>query len=144
MGRVLNSDIGTVEVKGDVAEGCSGIAAYLLNGAVDRMLLVGPVVWRPSDGTSSRQWYFTVVGCDQVGAGTTAFDEQGRQSATRCQRSSAQPESGSNAVFRGVFSLQFLKHEPRQGFRHRRSFGGFRPTTGVRLLQLFQRATICS
>jgi hypothetical protein len=67
MGRVLNGAVGTVEVKGDMAELCSGTAAYLLEGSVDRTLLFGPVVWQPSDGTSARRWYFMVVGCDRTG-----------------------------------------------------------------------------
>ena len=53
-----------VEVKGDVAAIYSGTAAYLLEESVDRTFLFGPVVWRPSDGTSARQWEFIVVACD--------------------------------------------------------------------------------
>jgi hypothetical protein len=56
-----------VEIKGDMAEICAETAAYLLNDSVDRTLLVGPVSWRPSDGTSPRLWYFIVVGCDRTG-----------------------------------------------------------------------------
>jgi hypothetical protein len=67
MSRVMNAAAETVEVKGDMAEICSGTAAYLLEGSVDRTLLFGPVVWRLSDGTSARQWYFMVVGCHRTG-----------------------------------------------------------------------------
>ena len=51
-----------VEVKGDVAEICSGTAAYLLEGSVDRCFLFGRGVQ-----TSARQWGFIVVGCDRTG-----------------------------------------------------------------------------
>ena len=67
MGRAMNAAAKTVEVKGDMAEICSGTAAFLLEDSVDRTLLFGPVVWRPSDGTSARRWYFVVVGCDRTG-----------------------------------------------------------------------------
>jgi hypothetical protein len=67
MGRALNAAAETVEVKGDMVEICAGTAAFLLAGSVDRTLLFGPIVWRPSDGTSARQWYFMVVGCDRTG-----------------------------------------------------------------------------
>jgi hypothetical protein len=49
MGRALNADAETVEVNGDTAEICSGTAAYLLGGSVDRTLLFGPVGRRPSE-----------------------------------------------------------------------------------------------
>ena len=55
------------EIKGDMAEICVETAAYLLDGSTDRTFLFGPVVWRPSDGTSAKQWYFAVVGCDRTG-----------------------------------------------------------------------------
>jgi hypothetical protein len=55
------------EIKGDMAEICTETAAYLLNDSVDRTLLIGPVSWRPSDGTSPRLRYFIVVGCDRTG-----------------------------------------------------------------------------
>jgi hypothetical protein len=67
MGRALNADAAMVEVKGDVEELCSGMAAYLLEGSIDRTLLFGPVVWAPSDGMSARRWWFHVVGCDRTG-----------------------------------------------------------------------------
>ena len=55
------------EVKGDGADVCAKVAAYLLAGSVDRTLLFGPVVWRPTDGTTSRRWYFMVAACHQAG-----------------------------------------------------------------------------
>lgn len=45
-----------VKVKGDVAAIYSGTAAHLLEESVDRTFLFGPVVWRPSEGTSARQY----------------------------------------------------------------------------------------
>ena len=55
------------EIKGPSAEIYADIAAYLLEASADRTLLFGPVAWRPSDGTSAKQWYFVVVGCDRKG-----------------------------------------------------------------------------
>jgi DnaJ-domain-containing protein 1 len=77
MGRAMNAAVETVEVKGDMAEICSGTAAYLLEGSVDRTLLFGPVIWRPSDGTSARRWCFIVVGCDRTGE--TRHDQLGAE-----------------------------------------------------------------
>jgi hypothetical protein len=65
-GRML-ANAEDCKVKGDIAEICAETAAYLLEGSVDRTLLLGPIVWRPSDGTSARQWYFHVAGCDRTG-----------------------------------------------------------------------------
>jgi hypothetical protein len=54
-------------IKGKPADVCAAAAAYLLESSVDRTLLFGPVVWLPSDGTSARQWYFMVTGCEPSG-----------------------------------------------------------------------------
>lgn len=55
------------EIKGPSAVIYADIAAYLLEASADRTLLFGPVAWRPSDGTSAKQWYFVVVGCNRTG-----------------------------------------------------------------------------
>jgi hypothetical protein len=55
------------EIRGPAADVYADIAAYLLDGSADRMLLLGPVVWFPSDGTSARRWSFNVVGCSRTG-----------------------------------------------------------------------------
>ena len=49
------------EIKGRAAEVYAEAAAYLLEGAVDRMLLFGPVVWLPSDSDEARVWRFVVI-----------------------------------------------------------------------------------
>ena len=78
-----------VEVKGDVAAICSRTAAYLLGGQVDRTLLFGPVLWRPSDGTTSRRWYFMVAGSiRRAGCGTASFLPRARPTPRRCARTS--------------------------------------------------------
>ena len=92
----LNSDVGTVEVKGDMVEICAGTAAFLLAGSVDRTLLFGPIVWRPSDGTSARQWYFMVVGGDQTGE-------------MRCDQLNAETEADTLALRSGVMDV-LAKH----------------------------------
>jgi hypothetical protein len=66
IGRMAADDTGG-EIKGDMATVCDKAADYLLEDSTDLTLLFGPVVWRPSDGTSARQWYFIVVGCDRRG-----------------------------------------------------------------------------
>ena len=64
---------------------CSAAATYLLAGSVDRTLLFGPVVWRPSDGTASRRWYFVVAGRhQQAGCGTFRFPPSARSTPWRC------------------------------------------------------------
>ena len=92
MGRILNSDVGTVEVKGDMAEICAGTAAFLLEGSVDRTLFFGSVVWQPSDGTSARRWYFMVVGGDQTGE-------------MRCDQLNAETEADTLALRSGVMDV---------------------------------------
>jgi hypothetical protein len=52
------------EIKGSAAEIYADIAAYLVENSTDRILLLGPVVWQPSDGASAKRWYFTVGGFD--------------------------------------------------------------------------------
>lgn len=47
---------------------------FLVAKSADRVLAIGPLVWQPSDGTSTKQWYFIVGSggadkqfhCDQV------------------------------------------------------------------------------
>ena len=29
----------------------------------DNQLVIGPICWKPSDGTVSKNWYFTISGC---------------------------------------------------------------------------------
>jgi hypothetical protein len=77
IGRLLANDEAG-EIKGDMAEICAEAAAYLLDGSVDRTLLFGPVVSRPSDGTSARQWCFIVVGCDRA-SGEMRHDQLGAE-----------------------------------------------------------------
>jgi hypothetical protein len=79
------------DLKGDMAEICAETAAYLLEGSIDRMLLFGPVVWLPSDGTSARQWCFIVVGCDRTGE-------------TRHDQLNAETESDTLAFRAGVMA----------------------------------------
>jgi hypothetical protein len=55
------------QIKGARADVCAEAADYWLERSVDRTLLVSPVAWRPSDGTSALEWYFIVVGCDRTG-----------------------------------------------------------------------------
>jgi hypothetical protein len=40
------------------------IAKFLVSNAADRVLCVGPLVWQPSDGLSSKVWYFVVGSAD--------------------------------------------------------------------------------
>jgi hypothetical protein len=37
------------------------IAANVLRGADNPRVVVGPVVWQPSDGSNSRRWYFVIA-----------------------------------------------------------------------------------
>lgn len=43
------------------------IAEFLVSKAVDHMIVFGPLVWRPSDGGSSKYWYFIVGSADESG-----------------------------------------------------------------------------
>lgn len=53
------------------------VVDYLLRDSDDQTVVVGPVVWQPSDGLSSRRWYFTVATseagrgfrCDSIAGG---------------------------------------------------------------------------
>ena len=38
----------------------SGIVCHVLVVATDPLVVVGPLVWRPSDGTCPKRWYFIV------------------------------------------------------------------------------------
>jgi len=61
-------------------------ADHILKGADDINVVVGPVCWRPSDGTSSKMWYFVVATsetrrgfrCDQLVIGEGADPHEGR------------------------------------------------------------------
>jgi hypothetical protein len=44
----------------------SSICDFLVAKAADRTLAIGPLVWQPSDGTSSKQWYFVVGSGDEA------------------------------------------------------------------------------
>jgi hypothetical protein len=55
------------QIKGAMAAVCAKAADYWLESSVDRTLLVSPVAWQPSDGTSALEWFFIVVGCDRTG-----------------------------------------------------------------------------
>ncbi len=98
IGRILNADVGTIEVKGDMAEICAGTAAFLLEGSVDRTLLFGPVVWQPSDGTTARRWCFMVVGGDQTGE-------------MRCDQLNAETEADTVALRTNVMAA-LAAHPP--------------------------------
>ena len=54
------------QIKGARADVCAKAADYWLESSVDRALLVSPVAWQPSDGTSALEWFF-IVGCDRTG-----------------------------------------------------------------------------
>ena len=86
------------EIKGDMAKMYDELAAYLLDGSIDRTLLFGPVVWRPSDGTSARRWYFVVAGCDRTGE-------------TRVNHLIAETEAETVALRAGVMAA-LIKHRP--------------------------------
>jgi len=58
----------------------------------------GPVVWRPSDGTSARLWYLVVVGCD-------------RQSEARIDRLVAGTEADTVAMRTGIIAA-LVAHKP--------------------------------
>jgi hypothetical protein len=76
LGRLMaNGEEG--EIKGRAAEIYAEAAAFLLDGSTDRTLLIGPVVWLPSDGVSARVWRFIVVGCDRKGE--TRHDQLGAE-----------------------------------------------------------------
>jgi hypothetical protein len=47
--------------RGSQHEVYAAIAAFLIENSDDRIFLVGPVSWAPSDGTSARQWRFVVL-----------------------------------------------------------------------------------
>jgi hypothetical protein len=52
----------------------SGICKFLISKAADRTLAISPLLWQPSDGTTSKVWYFMVGSgdkrkqfhCDQI------------------------------------------------------------------------------
>jgi hypothetical protein len=70
----------------------------VLKGSADRTLFFGPVVWRPSDGTSARLWYFVVVGCD-------------RQSEARVDQLVAGTEADTVAMRTGIMTA-LVAHKP--------------------------------
>jgi hypothetical protein len=54
---------------------CGNVEAMveqILGGMTDRHVVVGPLLWQPSDGTASKRWYFIVGTGDASGA---RFDE---------------------------------------------------------------------
>jgi hypothetical protein len=40
---------------------------YVLDGITDRNLVLGPLVWQPSDGAVAKRWYFRISGCGPKG-----------------------------------------------------------------------------
>jgi len=68
-----------------MAEICGEAADYLIDGSRDRTLFFGLVVWRPTDGTSARRWYFMVAGCDRTGE-------------MRCDQLNAETEADSSPM----------------------------------------------
>jgi hypothetical protein len=61
-----------------IEEAAGEIAGYLLADSCDRAILLGPVVWAPSDGTAARRWAFIAatggrkgeMRPDRIGAGS--------------------------------------------------------------------------
>jgi hypothetical protein len=43
------------------------IAELALSNATSEHVVIGPIVWLPSDGTSARLFYFTIASCDRGG-----------------------------------------------------------------------------
>jgi hypothetical protein len=43
------------------ARSVNDLITYLLKGMSDRQVVIGPLVWQPSDGTSAKRWYFVVA-----------------------------------------------------------------------------------
>ena len=37
------------------------VVAYLLTDMVGNQVVVGPLLWQPSDGLDSKQWYFVIA-----------------------------------------------------------------------------------
>jgi hypothetical protein len=97
LGRLLANADGC-QIEGCAAEIYDETAVYLLDGSTDRTLFFGPVVWRASDGTSSRQWYFMVAGCD-------------RRQQMRCDQLLADSE-GAAVEFRAGIMLALVRHQP--------------------------------
>jgi hypothetical protein len=65
---------------------CAVTAAALLDRSSDRVVLLGPLIWYPSDGASSRVWRFFVnVGNSDGGMRLGKFgeDEEGMAGALR-------------------------------------------------------------
>lgn len=62
-------------------------ADHVLRGANDINVVVGPLVWKPSDGTVSKIWYFTVATsekrrgfrCDQITIGDGIQRDEARR-----------------------------------------------------------------
>jgi hypothetical protein len=63
-------------------------ADHVLRGSNDINVVVGPLVWKPSDGKASKAWYFTVATsekrrgfrCDQITIGDGIQRDEARQS----------------------------------------------------------------
>jgi hypothetical protein len=49
------------------------IAAEALAVKTDLHVLIGPLVWKPSDGTSGKQWYFTMASGGSDGGADSTF-----------------------------------------------------------------------
>jgi hypothetical protein len=45
----------------------SSFTAYLREGAADPTIVIGPILWQPSDGRFARDWYFFIATCGPDG-----------------------------------------------------------------------------
>src|ERR1700722_2483344 len=94
IGRILAND-GEGRIKDVPTEVYADLAAYLLEGSIDRTLLFG---WRPSDGTVARQRCFMVVGGDRTGE-------------MRCDQLAAETEADTVALRADVLAA-LVAHPP--------------------------------
>jgi hypothetical protein len=53
------------------------VADYVLRDVVERVVVVGPLVWQPSDGRFSKLWYFIVSTCGPGGFRADQVDLDG-------------------------------------------------------------------
>jgi hypothetical protein len=60
---------------------------YVLRGANDINVVVGPLLWQPSDGIASKSWYFLIAGsepgrgfrCDQIVIDASCHTQEQRE-----------------------------------------------------------------
>lgn len=58
------------------------LASSILDGAVGDHVVLGPIVWQPSDGKTGKRWYFTVAVCGPDGCCLDTIDAGGDEQLT--------------------------------------------------------------